>query len=100
MPEVACFLTPAQRELWEDKKRSLEAIKLFMLSELSTSSQQAVCEVGELDDTLEDLRDALRTRTMTNQFRHRNMTGQHALTHGQGFLRQIDIRILKAKLRY
>jgi hypothetical protein len=56
--------------------------------------------VGEMDDTLEDLRDALRARTLTNKFRHRNMTGQRALTRGQGFLRQIAIRILKAKLRY
>ncbi|KAJ7794948.1 hypothetical protein B0H14DRAFT_3496550 [Mycena olivaceomarginata] len=71
MPDVARFLTPAQRELWEDKKRSPEAIKLFILSELTSSSRGAVCEtelvgieeemcVGEIDDTLEDLRDALR----------------------------------------
>jgi hypothetical protein len=56
--------------------------------------------VGEMDDTLEDLRDALCARTLTNKFPHRNMTGQRALTRGQGFLYQITIQILKAKLRY
>jgi hypothetical protein len=73
--------------------------------------RQTVCEQGlerieeemreaELKDTLEDLRDGLRARTITNKFRHWNTTGQRALTRGQGILRQIAIRVLKAKLQY
>jgi hypothetical protein len=111
MPEVARFLSAAQREVWNDKSRGPEAMKLFMPSELSNASRAQVCEKGldgieekmreaELEATLEELRQALRVRTGTNRFRHRNMTGQHALTRGKGLLRQNDIRILKAKLRY
>jgi hypothetical protein len=54
----------------------------------------------EMKEALEELQQALHTRTATNQFRHQNMTSQHALTRGQGLLRQIQVRILKAKLRY
>jgi hypothetical protein len=111
MPDIARFLTVAQREIWDDKKRSPETIKLFMPSELASAVRREVCEKGldgiedemrecELKDTLEELRDALRARTGVNRFRHRNTTGQRALTRGQGILRQIAVRILKAKLRY
>jgi hypothetical protein len=111
MPDLVRCLTPAQREIWDDKTRGAEEMKLFMPSELSASSRENVCEKGldkleeemregELAETLEDLRDALRTRTMTNRFKHRNATGQRALTRGQGVLRQISIRVHKAKLRY
>ncbi|KAJ7740338.1 hypothetical protein B0H16DRAFT_1324487, partial [Mycena metata] len=111
MPELGRFLTPAQRELWEDKTRSAEAVKLFMPSELAPQVREHACEKGltaieeemregELQETLEELRDALRVRTMTNRFRRKNMTGQRALTRGQGVLRQITIRVHKAKLRY
>ncbi|KAJ7289884.1 hypothetical protein C8J57DRAFT_1629137, partial [Mycena rebaudengoi] len=55
---------------------------------------------GEALDALEELRQGLRTRTMTNRFRIRNATGQCALTRGQGILRQIAVRVHKAKLRY
>ncbi|KAJ7118609.1 hypothetical protein C8R43DRAFT_960209 [Mycena crocata] len=55
---------------------------------------------GELKESLDDLQAALHIRTMTNRFRHQNTAGQRALTRGQGILRQITIRIHKAKLRY
>jgi hypothetical protein len=70
-----------------------------------------VCEQG-LDKIEEEMREAemhmsldklcngLRLRTVMNRFRHRNITGQQALTRGQGILRQLGIRILKGKLRY
>ncbi|KAJ7028751.1 hypothetical protein C8F04DRAFT_1212103 [Mycena alexandri] len=111
MPELVRFLTPQQRTLFEDKTRSPEAVKLFMPSELAVAVRAQACEKGleaieeemregELQETLEELRQALRLRTMTNRFRRRNMTGQRALTRGQGVLRQITIRVHKAKLRY
>ncbi|KAJ7358563.1 hypothetical protein DFH08DRAFT_911760 [Mycena albidolilacea] len=105
------FLTAGQREIRNNKTRGPEAVKLFMPSELGTTSRAKTCEKGldgieeelregELKETLEELRQALRTQTMTNHFQHRNTTGQRALTRAQGVLRQISIRIHKAKLRY
>jgi hypothetical protein len=111
MPDLVRYLTPSHREIWNDKTRNSEAIKLFMPSELGAEARSNVCATGleeiegemregELKETLEDLRQALRTWTMTNRFRHQNLTGQRALTRGQGVLRQISIRVHKAKLRY
>jgi hypothetical protein len=111
MPELVRFMTAGQREIWNDKTRSPEAVKLFMPSELGAASHAKTCEKGldkleeemregEMMVTLEELRQALRLRTVTNRFRHCNMTGQRALTRGQGVLRQNAIRILKVKLRY
>jgi hypothetical protein len=111
MPELVRFLTPGQLEVWNDKTRGPEAVKLFMPSELTASTRAKTCETGldgleeemreaEMKEALEELRQALRTRTATNRFHHRNTTGQRALTRGQGLLRQIQVRILKAKLRY
>jgi hypothetical protein len=111
MPDLARFLTAAQQELWEDGTRSAEAVKLFMPSELGVESQANACEKGlgkleedmregEVQETLEELWQALRTRTMTNRFRRHNLTGQRSLTRGKGVLRQVDVRVHKAKLRY
>lgn len=111
MPEVARFLTAAQCDVWNDKTRVPEAVKLFLPSELGSASRAQVCEQG-LDKIEEEMREAemhmsldklcngLRLRTVMNRFRHRNITGQQALTRGQGILRQLGIRILKGKLRY
>ncbi|KAJ7127557.1 hypothetical protein C8R43DRAFT_820986, partial [Mycena crocata] len=52
------------------------------------------------EDALTELRQGLRTRTMTDLFKLRNWSGQRALTRGQGILRQITIKIHAAKLRY
>ncbi|KAJ7036080.1 hypothetical protein C8F04DRAFT_1258196 [Mycena alexandri] len=111
MPNVEKYMTPNQRQVWKDKTRGPEAIKLFMPSELGEEARGKACEKGlaaieeemregELAEALEDLRQALRTRTRTSCFRHRNSTGQRALTRGQGVLRQISVRIHKSKLRY
>ncbi|KAJ7019395.1 hypothetical protein C8F04DRAFT_1214342 [Mycena alexandri] len=102
---------PELRKVWEEKGRRAEMVKLFVPSELGTVTRQAACEKGldgieeemreaELQESLDDIRDALRIRTMANRFRRRNTTGQAALTRGQGLLRQISVRIHKAKLRY
>ncbi|KAJ7818021.1 hypothetical protein B0H13DRAFT_1662239 [Mycena leptocephala] len=73
--------------------------------------QGNVCAIGlaevearmreaEATEALEAVRYGLRTRTMTNRFRLRHYTGQGLMTKGQGILRQINIRIHIAKLRY
>ncbi|KAJ7055411.1 hypothetical protein C8F01DRAFT_1087988 [Mycena amicta] len=56
--------------------------------------------VGEAREALDDLHQGLRTRTMTNRFRLRNCMGQRMLTRGQGILRQVNIKIHKAKIQY
>ncbi|KAJ7170324.1 hypothetical protein C8R43DRAFT_944839 [Mycena crocata] len=111
MPRVERSLTRTQRDIFEDTSRSPEMIRLFLPSELTGDARKRVCEKGldkiedelreaELGETLDEMRTCLRTRTMTARFRLRNHTGQRALTRGQGILRQINIRIHKAKLRY
>ncbi|KAK6997432.1 CxC2 domain-containing protein [Favolaschia claudopus] len=111
MPELVRFLTVSQREIYDDRGRAAEAVKLFMPSELGSEVRETAGETGlakieedmreaELSDALEELRDALRIRSGTNRFRHRNVTGQRGLTRGQGVLRQVEVRAHKAKLRY
>ncbi|KAJ7758787.1 hypothetical protein DFH07DRAFT_772363 [Mycena maculata] len=55
---------------------------------------------GQCRDTLDALWTGLWTRMMTNWFWLQNCTGQWALMQGQGVLRQLNLRIHKAKLRY
>jgi hypothetical protein len=55
---------------------------------------------AEATEALESVCAGLRTRTMTNRYKLRNYTGQGLMTKGQGILRQINIRIHIAKLRY
>ncbi|KAJ7129684.1 hypothetical protein C8R44DRAFT_872918 [Mycena epipterygia] len=113
MPKLRTFLTTPQRALWDTEgERDAEAIRLFLPSDLAEKrKRERACVIGlpaieeelreaEAHDTLEDLRQALRTQTMTNRFKIRNMTGQRALTRGQGVIRQINVRIHKAKIRY
>ncbi|KAJ7435889.1 hypothetical protein B0H11DRAFT_1755463 [Mycena galericulata] len=113
MPNVRRFLTSTQRELWDtEADRDAEAIRLFMPSDIDDKGRrmkacaagleevEAELRIGEGREALEALRQGLRARTMTNRFRLRNCTGQRALTRGQGVLRQINVRIHKAKLRY
>ncbi|KAJ7701526.1 hypothetical protein B0H17DRAFT_1195306 [Mycena rosella] len=49
---------------------------------------------------LNDLRQGLRTRTVTTRFKIRNWSGQRALTRGQGILHQLNLKIHRAKLPY
>ncbi|KAJ7234287.1 hypothetical protein C8J57DRAFT_1575463 [Mycena rebaudengoi] len=113
MPDVRTYMTHSQRAMWDDEgSREAEAVRLFLPSDIADErGRKAACAVGlpeveealregEALDALEELRQGLRTRTMTNRFRIRNATGQRALTRGQGILRQIAVRVHKAKLRY
>ncbi|KAK6977280.1 hypothetical protein R3P38DRAFT_3237413 [Favolaschia claudopus] len=101
MPELARFLPAAQHDILDDRTRAVETVKLFMPSELGNDiREKGEMREAELADTLEDLRHQLRLRSGTNRFCHRNICGQKGLTRGQGVLRQTEIRIHKAKLRY
>ncbi|KAJ7623110.1 hypothetical protein DFH06DRAFT_1142895 [Mycena polygramma] len=110
MPWLSAALTPTQRAVLNDKSRPAESTKLFLPSELAAGARAQACEKGldliedeiregELQETLEELRQALRTQGMMHCFKRHNLTGQRALTRGQGVLRQVTIRIHKAKLR-
>ncbi|KAF8209183.1 hypothetical protein K438DRAFT_1572996 [Mycena galopus ATCC 62051] len=113
MPKLRRFLTATQRELWDSEaERNAEAVRLFMPSDISDrQTRERACAVGlpevetdlrtgEAREALNALRKGLRTRTMTNRFRLRHCTGQRMLTRGQGVLRQVNLKIHKAKLRY
>lgn len=113
MPNVRRFLTASQRAMWDSEtERDAEAVRLFMPSDILDNVKRVkACAVGlpdiesdlqtgEAREALHALRQALRARTMTNRFRLRHCTGQRMLTRGQGVLRQINLKIHKAKLRY
>jgi hypothetical protein len=113
MPDLRRFLTAIQRAVWDaEAERDAEAVRLFMPSDILDETKrlracavglaevEAELRTGEARETLHALRQGLQTRTMTNCFRLRHCTGQRMLTRGQGILRQINLKIHKAKLRY
>ncbi|KAJ7256403.1 hypothetical protein C8J57DRAFT_1235777 [Mycena rebaudengoi] len=106
----ALVLVHAKCMTWDGEgERVVEAIRLFMLSDLTEGPRRnGVCAAG-LDkveaalwegEALDALRQALCRQTMTHRFKVRNATGQRALTRGQGILHQIAVRIHRAKLRH
>ncbi|KAJ7318850.1 hypothetical protein DFH08DRAFT_819735 [Mycena albidolilacea] len=113
MPSVRAVLTNVQKQMYDGGGDELpEVSRLFMPSEIADPrSRERVCAMGlptlearlreaEATEALESVRAGLRTRTMTNRYKLRNYTGQGLMTKGQGILRQINIRIHIAKLRY
>jgi hypothetical protein len=113
MPNLRQHLMATQRAVMDSEgDRNAEAVRLFMPSDIADGKKrenacalglpevEAELRVGEAREALEALRQGLRTRTMTNRFRLRHCTGQRMLTRGQGILRQINLKIHKAKLRY
>ncbi|KAJ7148600.1 hypothetical protein C8R46DRAFT_1231115 [Mycena filopes] len=113
MPSVRGVLSDVQRQVFEGNGEQVpEATRLFMPSEIEDKRLRAgACavglaeiearmRVGEAKEALEGVRQGLRTRTMTNRYKLRNFTGQGMMTKGQGMLRQINIKIYRAKLRY
>ncbi|KAJ7075033.1 hypothetical protein B0H15DRAFT_747204, partial [Mycena belliarum] len=112
MPKLRRYMTSSQRALWDADDKEPEATRLFMPSDLSTRPvREKACAKGldgvearlrdaEAAEALDDLRKGLRTRTATTKFKVRNWSGQRTLTRGQGILRQINIKIHAAKLRY
>jgi hypothetical protein len=110
MPDLRRFLTTTQRAIHDaEAERDTEAVRLFMPSDILDRIKRArACaeglpdveadlRTGEAREALHALRQGLRTRTMTNRFRLRHCTGQRMLTRGQGILRQINLKIHKAK---
>ncbi|KAJ7300377.1 hypothetical protein DFH08DRAFT_725398 [Mycena albidolilacea] len=112
MPALRALLLDEQRQVYDGNGEQLpEATRLFMPSELNETIRGKACATGlpeiearmregEAMQALEAVRHGLRTRTMTNRYKLRNWTGQGMMTKGQGILRQINIKIHAAKLRY
>ncbi|KAJ7431147.1 hypothetical protein B0H11DRAFT_2165768 [Mycena galericulata] len=113
MPAIRAMLSDAQKQVFDGNGEQLpEATRLFMPSEIGEAMLRGrVCAIGlpelearmregEAADALDGVRQGLRTRTMTNRYKLRNYTGQGMMTKGQGILRQINIKIHAAKLRY
>ncbi|KAJ7761159.1 hypothetical protein DFH07DRAFT_957231 [Mycena maculata] len=113
MPALRALLSDEQKQVFDGNGEQVpEATRLFMPSELVDATMRGrACAIGladiearlregEASEALEAVRHGLRTRTMTNRFKLRNFTGQGLMTRGQGILRQINIRIHGAKLRY
>ncbi|KAJ7511017.1 hypothetical protein B0H11DRAFT_1701219 [Mycena galericulata] len=113
MPSVRAYLSDAQKQMFDGNGEQLpENTRLFMPSEIADGSTRGrACAIGlpelearlreaEATEALEGVRQGLRTRTMTNRYKLQNFTGQGMMTRGQGILRQINIKIHIAKLRY
>ncbi|KAJ7807746.1 hypothetical protein B0H14DRAFT_3091205 [Mycena olivaceomarginata] len=113
MPTVRAVLSDSNKAVYDGQGDQVpESTRLFMPSEIADSKLRArVCapslpdvearmREGEASEALERVRVGLRTRTMTNRFKVRNFTGQGLMTKSQGILRQINVRIHNAKLRY
>ncbi|KAJ7776709.1 hypothetical protein B0H14DRAFT_3095872 [Mycena olivaceomarginata] len=104
MPSVRAVLTNIQKQMYDGSGEELpEVTRLFMPSEIAdprSRGEGARLREAEAAEALESVRVGLRTRTMTNRYKLRNYTGQGLMTKGQGILRQINIRIHIAKLRY
>ncbi|KAF8174368.1 hypothetical protein K438DRAFT_1980398 [Mycena galopus ATCC 62051] len=113
MPNVRKFLSESQRATWDSEAdRDAEGVRLLMPSDIldkknrldacaiGLPSVEAELRIGEAREALQALRQALWVRTMTNRFKLRHCTGQQMLTRGQGVLRQLNVKVHKAKLRY
>ncbi|KAF8209776.1 hypothetical protein K438DRAFT_1960011 [Mycena galopus ATCC 62051] len=111
--ETAGDIDEAPWALWDTETEwEAEAARLFLPSDLSDKTKrdracaaglaevEAELRVGEAREVLHALRHGLQMRTMTNRFRLHHCTGQRMLTRGQGVLRQINLKIHRAKLRY
>lgn len=88
-----------------------EDIVLFMPSDLSSIKRRKYCSTGlpqledhlryaEACDALEELRHQLRTRSFTNKFKVKNVTGQVKNTRAREVQHRIDDKVQMAELKY
>ncbi|KAI4517072.1 hypothetical protein K525DRAFT_251912 [Schizophyllum commune Loenen D] len=111
MPGLPSHLESINRTLC-DESTEAESVRLFLPSELpSTAVRAAVCASGlarveerlrdgEAHESLEDVRHALRARTVTNTFRNTQVRGQPMSTRARSTFDKISKRVHTAKLRY
>ncbi|TRM58946.1 hypothetical protein BD626DRAFT_573203 [Schizophyllum amplum] len=111
MPGLASHLEATRRSL-SDESVEAEDIKLFLPSELENDAvRAAVCAAGlprveerlrdgESHESLDDLRRALRARTVTNTFRTQQVRGITMATRTRTAFDKISKRVHTAKLQY
>lgn len=111
MPGLPSYLESIDRVLC-DNSTEAESIRLYLPSELPTAAvRAAVCASGlahveerlrdgEAHESLEDVRHALRARTVTNTFRNTQVRGQPMSTRARSTFDKISKRVHTAKLRY
>ena len=111
MPGLRAHLAATNEELQDDIDDA-ENIALFLPSEIpGARTRAAVCapgldiiearlREGEAHEALEEVRRALRARTVTNTFRNRQVRGITLATRSRGVLDKISKRVHSAKLRY
>ncbi|KAL1684903.1 hypothetical protein GGG16DRAFT_67383, partial [Schizophyllum commune] len=111
MPGLPSYLESIDRVLC-DNSTEAESIRLYLPSELPTAAvRTAVCASGlahveerlrdgEAHESLEDVRHALRARTVTNTFRNTQVRGQPMSTRARSTFNKISKRVHTAKLRY
>lgn len=89
----------------------IEDAKLFLPSELTRIEREEYCDASlplvedrlrysEASDALEKIRRQLRTRTFTNQFKIKNVTGQRLNTRSRAAQGTIDEGVKISQLRY
>ncbi|KAJ7782431.1 hypothetical protein DFH07DRAFT_764579 [Mycena maculata] len=106
MPALRMLLSDLQRQVFDGNGEQVpEATQLIMPSDIEDerlrgkACAKGLPEIevqmreGEAQEVLDGVRQGLRTRTLTNRFKTQNWMDQ-------GILRQINIRIHAAKLRY
>lgn len=104
-------LAHASRSSASNKSVHIEDGKLFMPSELSESQRRLYCTAelssieqslryAEASDSLNNLRRQLRTRTFTNRFKRKNVTGQKNNTRSREKQGAIDDGIKASQLQY
>ncbi|KAE9390037.1 hypothetical protein BT96DRAFT_959877 [Gymnopus androsaceus JB14] len=91
MPTLRDYLNESQKESFDKPDAdNPENIKLFLPSDFRSSARNGVC--AQVCDSLKRLRQGLRARTMTSEFKLKNITGQVRNTRTQG--------VYKNKLSY
>lgn len=94
-------------EAWQ----TCEQIPLYLPSSLDSDTRAAVCDgnlvdtedklrFAQLGESLDDLRQHLRSRIFANKFKIKNITGQRANTRARQWQKTIDKRIIGAKWTY
>uniref|UniRef100_D8PLA4 CxC2-like cysteine cluster KDZ transposase-associated domain-containing protein n=1 Tax=Schizophyllum commune (strain H4-8 / FGSC 9210) TaxID=578458 RepID=D8PLA4_SCHCM len=111
MPGLRAHLSTIRRDL-QDGVEDPQSIELYLPSGLPNArARAAVCapglsdvearlREGEAHEALEDIRRALRARTVTNMFRHQHSRGNVLATRARSAMDKISKRAHTAKLRY
>ncbi|KAL1658224.1 hypothetical protein GGF50DRAFT_67680 [Schizophyllum commune] len=111
MPSLADHLSAAERDTYNKAVDEVESMRLFLPFELTNTAREAVCAPGvvkteialcvaEAEQSLEDLRRALRLKTATNQFRQANVRHIGMATRAHTAFDKIAKRVHIAKARY